>query len=373
MNRLMYVLAVAGLATSATASQAQSPDTTLKVTWGAFVDGYYAWDFQKPANYDRSFAGGVPFTTQPARHNEFNVNLAFAEVKADGPKIRGRLALQAGTSVQSNYSGEPTNGQISGPSLSRFIQEAVVGVKIAKNVWVDGGTFFSHMGMEGWVSRDNPTYTRSLVAEYSPYYQSGAKVTWTPNAKVTAQVDVVNGWQNVSENNRGKGAGARVDFMPVSGTTISYYNFFSQESGTRLRTFNGIGAKSTRGRITALAQFDLGTQDRSTASGSTATWYGATAVLRAQLNAAFALSLRAERFDDRHQVIVSTGALSDVPNAAFRSNGASIGMDWSPQSQLTWRTEIRGFQNDRALFRNGASGALGKGDAFAVTSLALTF
>lgn len=373
MNRFQFALAIAGIAASAAAAHAQAADTTLKVTWGAFVDGYYAWDFQKPANYERTFAGGVPFTTQPSRHNEFNVNLAFAEVKADGPRVRGRLALQAGTSVQSNYSGEPTNGQISGPSLARFIQEAVAGVKVTKNVWIDGGIFFSHMGMEGWLSRDNPTYTRSLVAEYSPYYQSGAKVTWAPSAKFTAQLNVVNGWQNVSENNRGKGVGARFDLVPVQGTTVSYYNFFTQEAGTKLRTFNGVGAKSTRGRITTLAQFDVGTQDRSTATGTAATWYGATAAIRAQATSKVALSVRAERFDDRHQVIVGTGTAGEQPNAALRSNGASFGIDWSPQSQVLWRTEVRAFQNDRPLFRNGSTGVLVNRDSFAVTSLAFTF
>lgn len=373
MKRASWFTAIVASTCTSVIVHAQSADTTLKVTWGAFVDGYYAWDFQRPANYERAFAGGVPFTTQPARHNEFNVNLALVEVKADGPRVRGRVALQAGTSVQSNYSGEPANGQISGPALSRFIQEAVAGVQIAKNVWVDGGIFFSHMGMEGWLSRDNPTYTRSLVAEYSPYYQSGAKVTWSPNAKITAQLDVVNGWQNISENNRGKGVGARVDFVPTTGTTLSYYNFFTQEAGTKLRTFNGAGLKTTRGRITALAQFDVGTQNQSTIDGSTATWYGATATLRAQMNAQWAMSVRAERFDDRHQVIVGTGTFNEVPNAAFRSNGASLGVDWSPKSQFLWRTELRGFQNDRALFRDATSGSLGKRDTFAVTSLSLTF
>jgi hypothetical protein len=38
--------------------------------------------------------------------------------------------------------------------------------------------FFSPVGMESWMSRDNPTYTRSLVADYSPYYSAGVKATW---------------------------------------------------------------------------------------------------------------------------------------------------------------------------------------------------
>src|ERR1700730_10559336 len=125
-------------------------DTTVKVSYGGFVDVYYAYDFGRPRSFDR------PFTTAAARHNEFNVNLAYIEAKVSGPRVRGRLALQAGTSVQANYAGEPTVGAVSGPSLSRFIQEAVAGYQITPTLWVDGGIFLSHIGMENWTSRANP-------------------------------------------------------------------------------------------------------------------------------------------------------------------------------------------------------------------------
>ena len=98
-------------------AQAAPTDSTPRITVGGFVDSYFAWDFGRPPAFDRSFTGGTPFTTQPARHNEFNVNLAFIEVRLDAAHYRGRVALQTGTSVQSNYSGEPTVGSISGPGL----------------------------------------------------------------------------------------------------------------------------------------------------------------------------------------------------------------------------------------------------------------
>jgi hypothetical protein len=356
------------------AAQGAAPDTSVKVTFGGFVDAYYAWDFGRPPSFDRSFAGGALFTTQPARHNEFDVNLAFVEAKLDGARVRGRIALQAGTSVLSNYSGEPTNGSVSGPSLARHIQEAVAGVKLADNLWVDGGIFFSHTGMEGWISRDNPTYTRSLVAEYSPYYQSGAKLTWTVSPALTAQVDVVNGWQNIAENNSGQGAGIRLDFAPTASSALSYYNFFSDEAGNRLRTFNGVGAKMTAGRATLLGQLDLGTQGKSTADGGTATWYGLTAIARVQVTPAIAFAGRVERFDDADQVIIATGTLpDDTPNPALRANGGSIGVDISPQSRLLWRTELRGFANASALFPDGTDGAPRRNGGLVVSSLAMTF
>jgi hypothetical protein len=355
-------------------AQGTAADTAVHVSFGGFVDGYYAWDFSRPASFDRSFAGGTPFTTQPARHNEFNINLAFVEAKLDGQRVRGRLALQAGTSVQSNYSGEPTNGQVSGPSLARHLQEAFAGVKLGENVWLDGGVFYSHMGMEGWVSRDNPTYSRSLVAEYSPYYQSGVKLTWAASRRLTAQLDVVNGWQNVSENNSGKGVGVRFDLTPSSSRTLSYYNFFSDEAGNRLRTFNGLGAKVSWRRATLLGQFDLGTQGKSDANNGTATWYGLTAIARLQATPIVGLSGRVERYDDESQVIIATGTRGDgTPNGAFRATGGSVGLDIAPHARFRWRTELRAFGNRTAIFPDGQTGAPKKGNAFAVSSLAVTF
>ena len=359
---------------AALGAQGAQPDTSVKVTFGAFVDGYYAWDFGRPVSFDRSFAGGTLFTTQPARHNEFNVNLAFIEAKLDGARVRGRLALQAGTSVQSNYSGEPSSGQASGPSLARHIQEAFAGVKLGSNVWVDGGIVYSHMGMEGWASRDNPTYTRSLVAEYSPYYQSGARLTWAATPKLTAQLDLVNGWQNISENNSGKGLGIRLDLTPSSTTTLSYYNLFSDEAGNRLRTFNGVGATIASGRMTMVGQLDFGTQGKSATDGGSASWYGFTAIARAQVTGTVGFAGRVERYDDEDQVIIATGTQGDgTPNGAFRANGGSVGLDVTPQSRLLWRTELRGFSNKTAIFPDGKTGTPQKGNAFVVSSLAVTF
>lgn len=344
------------LSLAAASLGAQAPDT--KITWGAYVDAYFAYDFGRPPTFDRSFAGGAPFTTQPARHNEFNVNLAFIEAKLESPRTRGRLALQTGTSVQSNYSAEPV--------LARPIQEAVAGMRLSDRVWVDGGVFFSHIGMESWLSRDNPTYTRSLAAEYSPYYQSGVKITYG-GARLTAAINVVNGWQNISENNSDKGVGARLDYAANASVTLSYYNFFSGEGAAhQLRTLNGAGVRVVRARTTLLGQADYGTQDGASGAAGTS-WYGATVIARVRTGDRSAIAVRAERFDDPDQTIVVTGS-SDP----FRGNGASLGFDFAPARGVLWRSELRGWTTGSDLFPNGIGAPKGS-NAFVVTSLSLTF
>jgi hypothetical protein len=354
------------------AAQSAQTDTSVQVTWGGFMDAYYAWDFSQPPTRDRSFAGGATFTTQPARHNEFNVNLAFLDARLEGSDVRGRIALQAGTSVQSNYAGEPSSGVVSGSVLSRHIQEAFAGMRLARSVWVDAGVFFSHMGMESWISRENPTYTRSLVAEYSPYYQSGLKLTLSASRTITVRLDVVNGWQNVSENNSGKGVGIRVDWLPDSRAMISYYNFVTPEGGTRLRTLNGLGAKTISGTFTWLGQFDIGSQERSTAAGGTAIWFGAVGIARAEIATKAAIAARLEYFRDDDQIVIATGNTGTAQNHPFRASGASLGVDVMPRERVSWRTELRGFRNALAVFpRAGAVET--RDNALLTTSLAVTF
>ena len=354
------------LAPSLAVAQAAA-DTTIKVTFGGFVDAYYAYDFGRPATFDRSFASGATFTTQPARHDEFNVNLAYVEATIAGNRLHGRLALQAGTSVQSNYAGEPTNGAISGPSLARNIQEAWAGYQVASTLWIDGGIFYSNIGDESWVSKDNPTYTRSLVADYSPYYSSGVRAVWQATPKLAARLDVVNGWQNISETNTDKGAGLRLDYAASPATTLSYYDFVNDEVGGRLRVFNGVALKSVFGGTTLLAEGDYGTLGAPSAGGGSATWWGFTAVARQRVSGAVAIAARVERYVDPDQVNIVTG-MAD----SFIGNGASLGIDVVPQPRLMWRTEARGFMTQHGIFPDRDK-APSKNGGFVVTSMSLGF
>ena len=349
------------------AAKAAAPDTVVKVTFGGFVDGYYAYDFNRPPSIDRSY------TTQPARHNEFNINLADVEAKVDGPRVHGRLALQAGTSVQSNYAGEPTIGSVSGSTLSRHIQEAFAGYKVADKLWIDGGIFFSHIGNETWISRDNWTYTRSFVSDYTPYYETGVRAIWQATPALTVTGVIVNGWQNISETNSDKAVGVRLDYALSPTVTVSYDNFFGNEQPdsvrSRLRIFNEalLKAQVTSAfgiQLTA----DYGLQRRASGDGNDAFYIGAV-VGRYALSSKVALNGRVEYFSDRN------GILTSVPEGAdgFRTGGASIGVDVLPQSRLLWRTELRGFTARDHVFPNrSTTNPFSKNDGFIVTSLALT-
>jgi hypothetical protein len=240
---------------------------------------------------------------------------------------------------------------------------------VTPSLWIDGGIFYSHMGMESWASKDNPIYTRSLTAEYSPYYSSGVRATWAASSKLTARLDVVNGWQNISETNSDKGVGLRLDYASSSSLTLTYYNFFNGEVGGRLRVFNGVGTKWTPSARTTLAgQFDLGSLGAAE-GGESSSWYGFTLIGRQALNDRVALVGRVERFDDEDQVNIATG-LSEP----FQGNGASIGFDVTPNAKYLWRTELRGFFNKESVFPDSDNATTASSqNIFLVTSFSIVF
>lgn len=350
---------------AATAQRAAVVDTVPTIAFGGFIDTYYAFDFNRPANYDRAF------TTQPARHNEFNVNLAYLEATVRGSRTRGRLAIQMGNSVQANYAGEPRHGSVSGSEVARLIQEAVVGMPLSDDVWLDGGIFLSHIGMESFISQDNPMYTRSLVADFSPYYESGVKLTWRVSKTLSALVTVVNGWQTISETNAAKSAGVRIDYARSERTTLTYYNYLGDEAPdsamhSALRFFNGIGIRTqVSARLGFLGQIDAGIQQRADGLGRSA-WYGGMVTGRYEAAPMVAVVGRVERYADPEQVIIATGLPDGV-----RLNGASIGLDTALRSRVRWRTELRGFVGETAVFPKNARGH-STNDVFIVTSLALS-
>ena len=334
---------------------------------GAFIDSYVAFDSGRPRSLDRAF------TTQAARHAEFNVNLAHVEATLTAPRVRGRLAVQAGTSVQVNYAGEPRVGGTSGPELARVLQEAYAGYELRRGLWIDAGVFFSNVGMEGWISRDNPTYTRSLVADYSPYYSSGARLTWQAASSLALRVDVVNGWQTISENNEDKTLGVRIDQSLGHASTVSWYGLAGREAAGQLRFFNGVGVRTRpTERVEITAQIDVGREGAPDTVGTTAparVWHGGMVIVRWMMTPRAALVARGERYADPQQVVAVTGTPTGL-----RATGGSLGLDIHPLPQLLWRSELRTLSNRGAVFpdRRREAGVSSR-NTVVVTSLAVSF
>jgi hypothetical protein len=351
------------LAALSTTAFSQVPEG-VKV--GGFVDTYYAYDFNSPKDHERQF------TTQPVRHNEFNVNLAYVDAVLKRDKTRGRLALQYGNSVKKNYAGEPTQGATSGPNDMQAIQEAYVGTRIGEKTWLDAGIFFGNIGTESWISKDNLTYTRSLNADYTPYYSTGVRIEHQLSDTKTFQVQLLNGWQNISENNHGKALAMQYKAALSERTSFLYGNFFGDEEVTsspdpRFRSYHNFNILfNPSASWHYVFTFDVGHQSQKNNDGVNA-WYTTILTARRLLNETDSLTMRAEYYNDRHDVNVGTGTAN-----GFQVTSASVNFDRKLDTSVLWRSELRGFLSKDDIYPQGASGR-NRLDGFVASSLAFWF
>lgn len=354
MKRLVLTMA-ATLTAAVFAVEEKKTDVTL----GAFVDTYYAYDVNAPANHER------PFTTVPTRHNEFALNLAFLEGKIETDRLRGRVALQAGTSVYANYASEARDPGKTGAQLAdllQHVQEATAGYRLGDGLWIDAGIYFSHIGLESFVSRDNWTYTRSLMADFSPYYQAGVKLSYEASPRWSLQLHLLNGWQNLVETNADKALGTQIVFRPSDRFSITHNGFVGNEAGLRIFQDLFFKYRVSDGWDCAFA-IDFGLQRRPAGDGF-ASWYATSFQNRFRLGESTYVAVRLESYTDPEGVIVPT----KTPNH-FQVLGASVNLDRKLTRELTFRNEARWLHSRDAVFPSGNGPK--EDTVFGVTSLAL--
>lgn len=199
-----------------------------------FVDVFYVYDFNQPESITRQ-----PFLFNHNRHNEFNLNLGLIKLALKHTKYRANFAMHTGTYANDNYAAEP--------GLLKNIFEANVGVSLNRrnNLWLDAGIFPSHIGFESAISADNMTLTRSMLAENSPYFLTGAKLTYNPNDHWEIAGLIVNGWQRIQRlpGNSIPSFGTQVTFTPTQKTTLNWSTFIGTDdpdTTRRMRYFNNL-------------------------------------------------------------------------------------------------------------------------------------
>jgi hypothetical protein len=202
------------------------------LTFFGYAEAYYSYDLANPTDHLRP-----AFTYSHNRHNEFNLNLALLGLRYQDERVRGALALQAGTYPEANYANEPL--------ALRHLNEANVGLRLAPRLWLDAGIFAAHLGSESARSLDNLALTRSIMADNSPYYETGAKLTYEANARWTFTGLVLNGWQNIRDNNQNKALGTQIQLKPSARLLLNYSTFLGEganrpEPDTRWRHFHDL-------------------------------------------------------------------------------------------------------------------------------------
>jgi hypothetical protein len=324
-----------------------------------FIDSYYSYDFNRPPAHQKA-----PFLFNHNRHNEVAINLALASLSYNGERTRGTLGLMTGTYAQYNLAAEP--------SVLRHLFEANAGVKLsAKNdLWVDAGVMPSHIGFESAISKDCWTLTRSILAENSPYFETGARLSFTtPNEKWYLAGLFLNGWQRIARlpGNQAPAFGTQATFTPNERWTINWSTFAGNEKPDSVRQQRWFSNLYVVGQLSGhwglTIGVDQGWEQTLRGAATYHQWYSPVVILRYTAGD-WAVAARAEYYSDK------AGVMMPLVNAGpFRMQGYSINADRKMGANALWRVEWRLLRNKEPYFEK--EGRLRTTNAYLTTSLAI--
>ena len=294
---------------TSTAGYAQSRDPAIVSVTG-FIDAYSAWNRNHPAD-DRNFPPGIGSTA--SRSTLLNLNLVVVDVQRQPRRWGFHLVAGAGPAMDVLHSGETTDGHLQ-RDFRQFVYQASLLYAPSERMELEAGIYPSHIGFESFLSKDDWTYTRGWLAEFSPYYQTGVKGTFRVAGHLTAQLHVVRGWQLIVDNNHALSFGTQVAW---TGDRLSAA--LNTHAGPELpddtRHQRALIDLVVTGLVTPqtkiAASIDVGEQQA--LSGSPSRWWGMGVQARREVTPRLAVATRIERFVDRRGVVAGDiGAVTGI-------------------------------------------------------------
>lgn len=342
-------------------ASAQKDSSNKPITLTAYAELYYAAAFKK------STAQQMPsFIYSYNRLKEATLNLGFVKVSHTAKNSRAAFALAAGTYINTNLAAEP--------GVLKNVFEANAGIKLSKekNIWIDAGIFPSHIGFESAIGKDNPTLTRSLLAENSPYYEAGVKITHTTaNDKLTVSLLYLNGWQRMARPaaNSTPAFGHQLLYKPSKNITVNSSSFAGSDkpdSMRQMRYFHNFFIQwQPSNALSITAGVDAGAEQLQKHSKRFNSWYTPVVIAKLLLNHKYSIAARAEYYADKRSVITAASG------SGLQAFSASFNFDYTINSYFVWRTELRTFASQKPVFEAGSKSV--KNSSFITSAIAVSF
>jgi hypothetical protein len=239
---IMILAIAAGAQTPSAPAPTTAPDTTTPAAtpaaapapvWSVgtmdlsgYVDGYFTYNHNRPAseaNYNYNFND----------LDQFNLEAAKVTINHDPDPIGAHVDLLFGR----------TNTLVQGNGLgANYIEQAYLSVKPAKakGFEMDFGQFVTSAGQEVIETMNNWSYSHGILfTDAIPYYHFGLRTSMPVTKSWTAGVQVVNGWNNVTDNNGGVTIGLTSSVVKPKFTWNTNYYVGPENSGITPPSYAG--------------------------------------------------------------------------------------------------------------------------------------
>ncbi len=219
------------------------------------------------------------------------------------------------------------------------------------NLWLDAGILPSHIGFESAMSADCWTLTRSMLAENSPYYETGLKLGFT-NKKENLNLSflVLNGWQKIRKPDyiQQPSFGLQVNYKPNENLVLNYSNFLGSDKADSIdafRTFHNLYLQyQPKSKVGVIMGFDIGTDKYNL--NDYGIWFSPVLILRYSLNERMKIALRGEYYDDKKEIILTTNTYN-----GFQVSGISSNFDYKINKHVEFRIEAKIYDSKDKLFQ----------------------
>ena len=271
--------------------------------YGAYLDVGYVVNANFPENHlwrNRATA---------ARHNEFAPNMALAYVRKDTTES-SRWGMELG--VQGGYDSErfaflQGEREVGGADTLRHIHRANVSylAPVGRGLTITAGLFNSLIGYESLYAKDNVNYTRSWIADNTPYMMFGVNAKYPVTDKLTVAGFIVNGYYHLSHPNDQPSYGGQWAYRATPQLTLTQTVYGGpDQTNTALQFWRFYANHIVEWKgdnLTFAASYDIGTENIADRPGHPRAFVmGGNVVARWHVTGPWALAVRPEFYWDRN-------------------------------------------------------------------------
>jgi hypothetical protein len=299
----MVAMAIVGVLPALAAAQTPAPSSTTpkffqNIQLGGLADVYY--------NYNSNEVDGdAPFRNFDTKHNKARFSMAqlwAAKTPAADSRVGFNVKLNMGHAADLIHGAEPSTLAPFDRTGGAAIQQAYISylAPIGTGLQIDAGKYVTQHGAEVIEAKDNWNYSRSLLFALAiPYYHAGVRASYTVNDKVSFMGTVVNGWNNLEDNNDAKTFGGQVIVKPVPALSILQNYMVGAEQANNdddvRHLFDTVVTVTVTDKVSVMANYDYG---RDSLAGTDVSWKGLAGYLKVQATPWLAVIPRVEWFDD---------------------------------------------------------------------------
>ena len=274
------------------------------VELSGIVDGYYSYNNNKVDMFTQGRAFDV-------RHNAFSLQLAKLTLERKNSKdnpLGFRVDLGVGETVDRIISVSDSSRN----DATKHVLQAYASyvAPVGSGLAVEFGKFYTPVGAEVIETKDNFNYSRGWLFTYGPYYHAGLRAKYAFNDKVALTGFLINGWDNLFENNvkSGKTGGFQLALTPtkrfaltqtyLAGPEAPLANVPDVSARDNWRHIaDTVGTVFVNDKFTLLGNFVYGSDGDNT--GNRGKWTGFAGYFKYAFNKNLAFSPRFEVLNDK--------------------------------------------------------------------------